>query len=86
MESIRIIFRGRVQGVFFRANAKQCAEELGVKGFVRNLADGDVELLAQGPSEKISQLEHKLLKTFLCHVAKKEDISFDPLPQFDIIS
>lgn len=51
---IRIIVSGKVQGVFFRASTRDQANILGVSGFVRNLADGRVEIVAQGPA---SQLE-----------------------------
>lgn len=44
--SIRI--RGRVQGVFFRASAKEQAEALGVAGFARNEADGSLLIVAEG--------------------------------------
>jgi acylphosphatase len=44
--SIRIT--GRVQGVFFRASAKDEAESLGVAGFARNEADGSVLIVAEG--------------------------------------
>jgi acylphosphatase len=45
---MRIIFSGNVQGVFLRANAKKKADELGVKGWIRNLPDGRVEMVAEG--------------------------------------
>ncbi|TLZ84204.1 MAG: acylphosphatase [Methanobacteriota archaeon] len=35
-----VIFRGRVQGVYFRANCAEKAESLGLRGYVRNLPDG----------------------------------------------
>lgn len=43
---IKII--GRVQGVFFRAEAEEKARSLGLTGWVRNASDGAVEILAQG--------------------------------------
>lgn len=44
----RIVVTGRVQGVFYRAFAKEAADALGVRGWVRNREDGAVELLADG--------------------------------------
>jgi acylphosphatase len=40
--------KGRVQGVFFRAYTKEQADKAGVKGFVRNLAGGTVEIVSEG--------------------------------------
>lgn len=44
----RVIFSGRVQGVFFRANTKRFADELRVNGWVRNTDSGNVEALFEG--------------------------------------
>jgi acylphosphatase len=49
-------FKGRVQGVFFRANTKDAAEQIGVFGWVRNLPDGSVGALFEGDKEKIEEL------------------------------
>ena len=43
-----VLFRGRVQGVYFRAQCADKAEELGLDGYVRNLPDGNVEALFEG--------------------------------------
>ncbi len=43
-----VIFAGRVQGVFFRANTRQFAEALGLTGWVRNTSDGRVEAVFEG--------------------------------------
>jgi acylphosphatase len=48
--------RGRVQGVFFRAEARTRAESLGVAGWVRNAADGSVEAVFEGPDERVESL------------------------------
>ena len=47
---------GLVQGVFFRATMKEIADRLGVKGWVRNLSDGSVEAVVEGPKDKVEQL------------------------------
>jgi acylphosphatase len=52
----RMIIRGRVQGVGFRWWARGEARRLGLSGWVRNRADGSVELLAIGPSGAIDAL------------------------------
>ena len=53
---VRISVRGRVQGVWFRGATREAAARLGVAGWARNLADGSVEILAQGPALAIEQL------------------------------
>lgn len=49
----RCLVRGRVQGVFYRASAQQRAQELGVRGYARNLPDGRVEVLACGQAASV---------------------------------
>ncbi|MBI3777455.1 MAG: acylphosphatase [Gammaproteobacteria bacterium] len=51
---------GRVQGVFFRAATEAAARRLGLTGWVRNLPDGSVELLACGEETKLEKLEQWL--------------------------
>jgi len=51
---------GRVQGVFFRASAREQAQRLGLTGYVRNLPDGRVEVLACGPAGAVGQLREWL--------------------------
>ena len=47
---------GEVQGVFFRAQTKKKADELGLVGWVKNEADGSVKVVAQGEDERLNQL------------------------------
>jgi len=56
MKRAHIIISGRVQGVFFRHNANKVANKLGLKGFVRNLPDGAVEVVAEGEETKLKEL------------------------------
>jgi acylphosphatase len=53
---LHAVVSGRVQGVGFRASAQQVAQRLGLAGWVRNLADGRVELEAEGPPMVLDQL------------------------------
>lgn len=48
MSTVHLLIKGRVQGVFYRASAKERAETLRVKGWVKNTAEGDVEITATG--------------------------------------
>jgi acylphosphatase len=54
------IVEGLVQGVFFRASTREQAHQLGLKGWVRNRAEGDVELVACGAEAALLELEQWL--------------------------
>ncbi|NVJ49534.1 MAG: acylphosphatase [Gammaproteobacteria bacterium] len=56
MEQLHAVISGRVQGVWYRASTQQKAQSLELVGWVRNLSDGRVELLAQGPRESLEVL------------------------------
>lgn len=56
MKRVHLFVAGRVQGVFFRAHTRDLAQRLGLTGFVRNLPDGRVEVVAEGPEEKLQEL------------------------------
>lgn len=60
--SFHAVVRGRVQGVGFRYFARQRAEVHGVAGFVRNLADGSVEVHAEGRPDALSAFEADVRK------------------------
>src|SRR2546428_11762262 len=49
------VFRGRVQGVYFRANCADKADELGLDGYVRNMHDGSVEAVFEGEKSLIEK-------------------------------
>jgi acylphosphatase len=60
VEARRFVVRGRVQGVGFRWFVEREAHILGVAGWVRNNADGSVEVLAMGTREQLMGLRSRL--------------------------
>ncbi len=56
MDRVHLVISGRVQGVWFRASTRRAADEFGVRGWVRNLADGRVEAIAEGDRASLEQL------------------------------
>ncbi|MGZ3838281.1 MAG: acylphosphatase [Flavisolibacter sp.] len=53
MPTFHLIIKGKVQGVFYRAEAKKQAEELGLTGWVRNTGEGHVEAFVSGPGSEV---------------------------------
>jgi len=60
MKRVHAFYGGRVQGVGFRFTAEEAAKRLGVVGWVKNLRDGRVEVVAEG--------DEKALQQFLDHI------------------
>ena len=56
LKRLQLFVRGRVQGVYFRASAQREARRLGLTGWVKNRADGSVEILAEGEEISIREL------------------------------
>jgi len=75
MKRVHILIYGRVQGVFFRYNTNKVANKLGLKGFVRNLDDSGVEIVAEGDEDKLKELVEFCKKGPLG--AKVDDIKVD---------
>lgn len=53
MATLHIIVKGKVQGVYFRATAKEMADTCEVKGWVRNTKEGDVEIMVSGREQDL---------------------------------
>lgn len=59
MKQVKIVVSGRVQGVFFRVYTRNfCTELRDVTGYVKNLRDGRVEILAEGSEISLKKLAH----------------------------
>lgn len=56
MVRYRVLVSGRVQGVYFRDTCRQLALQRGVRGWVRNLPDGRVEAVFEGPANDVQHL------------------------------
>lgn len=56
MKTVRLVISGKVQGVFFRATAKKVADKLGLGGWVKNTANGDVEMMVSGDEDAVEEL------------------------------
>jgi acylphosphatase len=52
---VHVWVTGRVQGVFYRGTAERVAQGLGLAGWVRNMDDGRVEAVAEGPKDALDQ-------------------------------
>jgi acylphosphatase len=55
MPTVHLLIKGRVHGVFYRATARRIAGELGIRGWIRNTSEGNVELMATGKEPALQQ-------------------------------
>jgi acylphosphatase len=61
MVSRKFLIRGMVQGVGFRYFAQRAAAKHQVRGYIRNLEDGRVEAVAEGPEKAVEEFKHDLI-------------------------
>ncbi|HSJ58395.1 MAG TPA: acylphosphatase [Anaerolineae bacterium] len=85
---LHAVVHGRVHGVSFRYYTRQRARDLGLVGYVRNQADGTVEVVAEGPREKVEQLL-AFLRTgqrpaFVTHVETRWPTPTGSLDRFEV--
>lgn len=89
MKELKLIVRGYVQGVFYRASIKSAAKELGLTGFARNEPDGTVTVLAQGEEVALKQILKKAWQgSDACKVDKIEEAwaeSTEKQQEFEIL-
>jgi acylphosphatase len=55
MPTVHLIIKGKVQGVFYRATARDEAEKLGLTGWIKNTSEGNVEVVVNGSQEHIDR-------------------------------
>ena len=77
-ERVHIFFSGRVQGVGFRYTARHLANRYNLKGWVKNLFDGRVELLAQGNRKEIDSFLEDLRSEFSGYIFNEEIEYIEP--------
>ena len=75
-KQMRLFYSGRVQGVGFRSTVRGVADGFEITGTIRNLADGRVELLAEGSQEELDAFREAIRDTGLAHFIKSEEISW----------
>jgi acylphosphatase len=74
---VNMKMHGTVQGVFFRAAARRMAEDLGLKGYAKNLSDGTVDIVAEGPEDKLKELIEFCRKGPKAAKVSKVDVRFE---------
>ena len=80
---LHVLYSGRVQGVGFRYTVKSVALGFEVTGIVRNLPDGRVELLAEGPREELEAFQRAIRDSGLgCLIAREDDSWTDATNEF----
>ena len=83
MPTVQLLIKGKVQGVFYRATARQVANSIGITGWIRNTREGNVEATVSGTEEQLQKFiawckkgsEKAIVDEVV--VIEKEETSFD---------
>ncbi len=73
---MRVVYSGQVQGVGFRYSVKSVATGFDVVGTVRNLADGRVEMIAEGAREQLEGFRQAINDSGLEHFIDQADVQW----------
>ena len=85
MKRVHILYSGQVQGVGFRYTAQDIAMSLGITGWVKNLEDGRVEIVAEGKEKDLNEFLDKISKGQLGRYIKNVELSWEKSTgEFDV--
>ena len=88
LKCAHVFYSGRVQGVGFRLTAEEAAVELGVVGWVRNVRDGRVQLVAQGDEAVLTKfldaVRNGPMRNFIQHVELSWNAPSESFDEFEI--
>jgi acylphosphatase len=73
---MQVIYSGNVQGVGFRYTARSVANGFEVVGTIRNLPNGQVELIAEGPTEELNAFRQAIRDSGLSHFVRDEAVQW----------
>lgn len=73
---LEVRFRGHVQGVGFRFTAAYIARDFDLDGFVRNLPDGSVEMVAEGARSELEQFVTRILHSQMRDFIQQKDLAW----------
>lgn len=72
-----IFVKGRVQGVFFRANTYSKAKELGITGWVGNLPNGQVEAIFEGEKQRVKEIIEWAKRGYSIAMVESMEVEFE---------
>jgi acylphosphatase len=82
MKATMVYYSGNVQGVGFRMTAVMIARDYTVTGWVKNLADGRVQLLAEGPEDQVAKFLKAIRERWKGDIEKEETENQEPTGKF----
>ena len=84
MKRAHVFYSGRVQGIGFRYTAQNIAEDLGIHGWVKNLEDGRVEIVAESEEKNLKEFLDRISKGQLSRYIKDADVVWEkPSKEFN---
>lgn len=77
MKQIHVTVSGLVQGVFFRDSTCRTARQLGLRGYVKNTSDGNVEIVVQGSEKELGELVYFCNRGPSAAQVEKVDVKYE---------